>query len=382
MKLRDVLAMTKAELEEQLNTRGLSINGTKVDLQLKLIEAIESLEYHEARSDEQHTENRETADVDYKRVSKLIPAYNGKTDFVVWRNAVDEIRKTHKCDKEKMKLEIVFKLAGTVKEWFESSNKYHLTYDALLDDIKRNFYVEKSPFDLRNDLQARVWMANETMAEYVQAKVILSARLDLPDKELIQYIVAGSGDEATQNQLRIGQFQSVNDIMQQIGNMRKPVTVHRLQDRPWRAAVEHRPQQPQQHPWQERRCYSCNMKGHLANQCTAESGTRLGVCYKCGTAGHMARDCNAGKQIHKIGGGGKFINFIVHFNDRIETWRGLIDTGSPISLLRECCSGEYDLIDNSYDFRGLNSTKLKVLGSMTGVVGFDGKSREILCCSR
>lgn len=168
----------------------------------------------------------------------------------------------------------------------------------------------------------------------------------------------------------------MNDIMQQIGNMRKPVTVHRPQDRPWRAAVEHRPQQPQQHPWQERRCYSCNMKGHLVNQYT-ESGTRLGVCYKCGTAGHMARDCNAGKQIHKIGGGGKFINFIVNFNDRIETWRGLIDTGSPISLLRECCSGEYDLIDNSYDFRGLNSTKLKVLGSMTGVVGLDGKRQEI-----
>lgn len=381
LKLKDVLAMSKAELEEDLRARGKPCEGTKVDLQIQLIEAIESLEFHDAKNGEEGEDKKPiAAEGDYKRVSKLIPSFNGKSDFAVWRNAVDEIRKTHNCDKEKMKLEIVFKLTGTVKEWFESSNKYHLSYDALLDEIKRNFWVEKSPFDLRNDLQARVWRDGETMAEYIQAKVILSARLDLPDKELIQYIVAGAGDEATQNQLRMGHFQSVDVILQQIGTMRKPpqsTTVHRPHDRQWRAAADYRQQPTQPQQWQERRCYRCNLKGHMANQCTSEIGAGQGVCYICGVAGHMARDCSAGNQINQIGVGGKYINFVVNFNDRTMTWRGLIDTGSPISLIRECSCGEYIPNNNFNNFRGLNRTKLNVLGLITRVVGFDGKRRDI-----
>lgn len=218
------------------------------------------------------------------------------------------------------------------------------------------------------------------MAEYIQAKFIFSARLDLPDKELIQYIVAGAGDEATQNQLRMGHFQSVDVILQQIGTMRKPpqsTTVHRPHDRQWRAAADYRQQPTQPQQWQERRCYRCNLKGHMANQCTSEIGAGQGVCYICGVAGHMARDCSAGNQINQIGVGGKYINFVVNFNDRTMTWRGLIDTGSPISLLRECSCSEFIPNNNFNNFRGLNRTKLNVLGLITILVGFDGKRRDI-----
>ncbi|KAK9739165.1 Zinc knuckle [Popillia japonica] len=130
------------------------------------------------------------------------------------------------------------------------------------------------------------------------------------------------------------------------------------------------------------KCYNCNEEGHIATECTRPRRPR-GSCYQCGSTEHLRTNCpgriterTQSRDQHQAERRTLLVEdatvpaYIVSLNLEKDKYNiyvdAVLDSGSPITIICNTCVKDIDYNANDKeiqsDFRGINKSKLEVLG--------------------
>lgn len=218
------------------------------------------------------------------------------------------------------------------------------------------------------------------MAVYVRSKIILAAELQQSDDELLSYVIDAVDDSTTRMQLEIAQFKNAQEVILRIGETIKSQPAERSDHLGYH-------QQRDEDKYRRRRCYKCGSEQHLANNCSQPTQER-GSCFGCGSREHQRSDCpHQGEQIINCVGERSiescFIDISVGNHLRRESWRAAIDTGSAISIVKRDRATSFknemdgEEVNKYQNYRGVNRSKVRVLGLLKLNVEFDGRQNVL-----
>jgi len=119
------------------------------------------------------------------------------------------------------------------------------------------------------------------------------------------------------------------------------------------------------------KCYNCNSKGHMANECR-KPNRAAGACFVCAEMGHVSINCTKRKDLgqrESTDNNNPYVRSILFIflhktNYTTPPLETLIDTGSPVCLIREEhvpteCIENFSVTQYYY---GINNSKLKIIG--------------------
>lgn len=140
------------------------------------------------------------------------------------------------------------------------------------------------------------------------------------------------------------------------------------------------------------RCYNCNKLGHFSTDCK-QPRREKGACFNCFEMGNQLKDCpkkisrKEGKEIHYVkelpeeDAFRKIVEFQI--SDQNVTFilklTALLDSGSPISFIKEIYAKGYDSenVHNFTDkFAGVSGSRLIVLGTIKANIKMDESLKE------
>lgn len=130
-------------------------------------------------------------------------------------------------------------------------------------------------------------------------------------------------------------------------------------------------------------CYHCRQQGHVKSRCPQPVDRKS--CYQCRQPGHFARDCPSQRQVNNVRGRRvqdeyfKDVILSIECNGELveKTMYSLIDTGSPVSLVKLSCVPDETIepLDNFGDkFIGINQSSVVVFGFLCANIQLGNKS--------
>lgn len=294
-----------------------------------------------------------------EELSSMLPTFSGQyqEDVNHFLKTLANTKQALNLNDQTMKMVLFKLLKGKAQHWLHSNADFMLkSYDELTTNLQAMFTININAYQLRNQLARRTWSGQESFEEYYQAKLSLAQKLNLPEKEFIEYLVEGIEDQVFRNQARIQNFKFVHEMVQAFRLIRfDPMPVRRKVNL----------------------CFSCNQPGHFAANCRAERGTDFNRLQyrnperKFGAPKQKPNDRtvyvvedNNDEQVSCNG----LVKFrLINSNTNL---RALFDTGSPISLIRRglIISNEIKRINNCSNFRGIGGKRLKILGLFTSKI--------------
>ncbi|XP_076660976.1 uncharacterized protein LOC143364587 [Halictus rubicundus] len=351
------------------------------------------------------TPSSETIPSGWTRVKKwqelkhIVGEFSGSSnDFDRWEKQVRGLLSTYELDYHQAKALVCSRLTGRALKWYHSRiDCVDLTAHELLRELKRLYGQRPDPLCLRRELEARKWGVEESFTDYVHDKTILANRVPVSETELLSYVVDGIPNRELQIQAKVQRYESVDEILTAFTNVKLPAGRLRLSegvslsgqvvssDGSGRPPIRRpSPKEGLGSASTGRRCFNCNKPGHFSVECTRPVRER-GSCFTCGKMGHRANQCNAQttrNDVNYIARGRKEgddfrraveIQISIECGSFSSKVNALIDSGSPISFVKEnCVPRTCFTADRVSDrFHGINGSDLNVLGKTQATIIYD-----------
>ncbi|CAG9830063.1 unnamed protein product [Diabrotica balteata] len=249
-------------------------------------------------------------------------------------------------------------------------------------------------------METRRWKKSESFSAYFHDKLLLGNEAGVEDEDMIHYLIDGFDDRLLQNQAKmmLSTLNSTEDLYKLMGSVVKDEVSGSGQRFATASSYRVSSSQNQPHTATQGRmpvpvkCFNCGRTGHKVTECRQAKRDR-GSCFRCGSKDHMVRDCpNRNQQVvqqvadsttrdsngamglveRPMSQTDPFVLNLVLDKYSI-TLNGIIDTGSPISLISENFVKAEDIISstNLESYSGINKSPLKVLGFFYDTVIFD-----------
>lgn len=292
-------------------------------------------------------------------VASMLPKFSGhfQEDVDHFLKILCNTKQALNVDDQVMKLVLIKQLTGKALHWLHSHADFMMkSFNELSGDLRAMFAVPVNNYQLRTELARRTWSGKEPFEEYCQLKRLLARKLDLPEKELVEYLVEGIEDQTLRNQARIQNFGTVNEVIQAFRMIR-------FNAAPPKKKIPV--------------CFSCNQPGHFAANCRANFNPRRHEQSRR-NYGRIRQEQNDRtinvledqdsrnyEEQVKCDGLVKF-----RFLNSLTNLKALFDTGSPISLIRRGLLNSNDIHKNHQQkcFRGISGKRLKILGIFTSKI--------------
>ncbi|VEN44890.1 unnamed protein product [Callosobruchus maculatus] len=322
-------------------------------------------------------------------IAALIPEFCGTEDVSQWIKRIDSIRDVYEVPLKTILLLAVSKFTGDAKRWYHSKvDLINMNWDELKVELNRMFYSRTDRISVMRQFEARKWKRGERFTTYFNDKVILGNRLNLPELDLIEYVIDGFNNDVLESQARIKDFTSLNDLVRIMSNISNNDNYNSSKNSSY---VKHSPAHRDSHVADIRKCFNCFETGHLADKCPKPKRVK-GSCFICGKMDHKAPDCprkssrsnvndsqssstpSTSSTISTIDKDNSLIEHSYQFPMTLEfvadenlcsiTVNAMLDTGSPISLICEkylpsCCISPNNL---DKQFSGINNSSLNIVG--------------------
>ena len=357
------------------------------------------------------SERSRSPPVNITAVSSLLCEYSGvDQDFGQWERQLRLLRDSYALDDGRTRILIGSRLKGKALEWLHSKPEHlQVNVDELLRQMRAIFDCRVDKVELRRKVEARKWQVGESFQEYYYDKLTKANAAQIPEDELVKYIIEGLPDLTMQDNAKMQNYSSVSDMLSAF----KQITL-RPERKPQAKTYSENPKvstkdgssttKGNKEASTVVRCQNCNKTGHLTSNCRHPKREK-GSCYRCGEFGHMIKDCTQ-KQLSKkeIGNVNKQppkeeIGNVESLSEENEFQRNityqitkdninyvlclssLLDTGSPISFVKDQFVKK--LVENldhkvSDKFYGINRSKLIIKGTLTATVTLDGQTKENL----
>ncbi|KAK9679381.1 Zinc knuckle [Popillia japonica] len=176
---------------------------------------------------------------------------------------------------------------------------------------------------------SRKWKRSESFFNYYQDKVILGNKLNLPESDLISYIIDGFDNGTLQAQARMARFISLSELLDVMKNLS---ITERYGTERYEASGSKK----------TIKCYNCHKEGHYASACQQ---AKKRTCFLCHEDGHMKNECPKKKPNQREPDSTTLlverepqvvpayqISALFGFNE--EEFSAILDTGSGISLVK------------------------------------------------
>ncbi|KAH8294431.1 hypothetical protein KR054_004105, partial [Drosophila jambulina] len=114
----------------------------------------------------------------------------------------------------KLRSLIFTKVKGDAQAWvFSKPELANDTVENLLTSMEKAFLPKESAITLRKKLESRKWQANESFTSYFNTKVTLANGLEMPECELIDYIIHGMPDRQIRLSANMMCFKAKDDLL-------------------------------------------------------------------------------------------------------------------------------------------------------------------------
>ncbi|XP_011859979.1 PREDICTED: uncharacterized protein LOC105557370 [Vollenhovia emeryi] len=327
---------------------------------------------------------------------ELLPEFSGAdSDFWRWKQQLELLKQTYRLDENSTRVLISSRLRGRALSWFHSKAEY-LTLDSveLLREMGQMFDLRPGKLALRREFESRVWEGGESFCDYYHDKMILANRIPIADDEILDYLIEGVTDQRLQNQARLMNYRTGAELLKAFEKVqperRRPSDTKGRKEGA-KSAGGGGPREPP--TGKEQVCYRCRETGHIAARCTR--GREKRTCYVCGSAEHLARECSKRGRPSPSGAPGESARAISAIYERtvepptpymvrvkIATTgpggardyavEAIIDSGSPISLVRSDVIPGESREERVSRFCGLNGSPLRVDGVVDGTLEVSG----------
>lgn len=139
------------------------------------------------------------------------------------------------------------------------------------------------------------------------------------------------------------------------------------------------------------RCYNCGERSHYASRCEREPQPK-GACYGCGSTDHIVGKCPQRKKgsyrevanVEETSSDAEFYRWVdLQLDHPGELFsiksRALLDSGSPVSLIKECLINPEMVEKNvsNVNYNGINNSKLIILGTITVTLQMMGMTQDV-----
>ncbi|XP_049310646.1 uncharacterized protein LOC125778139 [Bactrocera dorsalis] len=217
-------------------------------------------------------------------IKNLIPEYEGGVNFNLWAAQFKSVTSAYTINEGESRIIFLNKLKGKAQQWLYGNPDFATQQvDELISQMNQVFGSGENKVVLRRKFETRKWKSGERFIEYFNDKVVLANQLQLGEEELVEYIIDGIPDYRLRNQAYMQCYTTKAQLLQAFSKIEtgpKPIA-------------------PAQSQIQERRCYNCSSRGHLAAECRKPK-REMGTCYGCGSQNHQIATCPEKKTVHAV----------------------------------------------------------------------------------
>ncbi|KAL1430879.1 hypothetical protein MTO96_014736 [Rhipicephalus appendiculatus] len=348
-------------------------------------------------------------------LSHNISPFDGSEDAPSAREWIENIRRTSNLHgwPAAYTLETAkARLVGAAKDWYRSRSSQITSWEEFEARFRRTFVSQTRVAERWRRMQERVQQRNESTTAYFHSKVRLchEVNLDFIDtreqvltglrsRELCTMLLGRTHDDDDDLLHDILEFERIERERRELFGSRnrsfmtpsfsersRPATMTGEETVDSNHRTDRRQPLPPINQHCERKCYNCNIYGHIARDCPEPK--RPLKCQRCQATGHTQRNCKANpsnesnvvaEALPCTGAGHVLIKEVI-LNDDF-TLVGLIDTGSSGCLLRASaaarCGIEMVLEPTDlYGFGSENHPVTRSLGHCKAKVSIDGVVAE------
>lgn len=351
-----------------------------------------------------------------KQLAELIPEFTGVTEDVdadTWLKRVDAVQTAYQVDDKILHLLVVGKMTGTARDWYHSKVEHvTMTWQEIKHELKLHFTSRPERVQLMKRFEARRWKQRERFSDYYHDKLKLGNRLNLSEEDMIAYVIDGFEHRGLQSQARMQDFKSLPELLRIMNNVTQNDVGYSERSNAAPKKPLHRSEQQgttqgsrQTRSSEEPKCFNCGLAGHRLADCRKPKRER-GSCYRCGQHGHFVNQCKSRPEntvaaadsttpttsrndVNIVEGSiaePYILNVSFTVTDKFNVTctysiDALLDTGSPINLLKSRYIPSelvrQDLIP-VHSFRGINGSKLNILGTFKQAVIVNGITVDVL----
>lgn len=344
-----------------------------------------------------------------------------------WKEQFRIVCQAYNLDDSQARLLMSLKLKGKAKTWLHSKSHFiNISVAALLAEMTTMFDNRQSRLDLRKKFEGRTWKTSESFSNYFHNKLILANAVPIEEEEITDYIIDGIPDVFLRNQARIQCFSEKENLLRAFekinldNSIRVSTEIKKNTSRgPEKNENSVIGTNKQTKMPSSTRCFNCSRFGHISSECK-QPKRQHGACFKCFQMGHQSKDCpeknmwrqgqvtnvsespveHQEKQINFVSGNVQlqssrdtkedslekqcFKNCVCEFDVRGEYCElslcTLLDTGSPISFLKESCvpmASMKPCKQQDRKYSGINNSELVKLGIVKINVTLDTVKREL-----
>lgn len=335
--------------------------------------------------------------LDSRQISDLVPEFRGVGDSIdEWFNRIRVINRVYSVEETVLKLIVIGKLRDSALKWFHSrSDNVFYSLDELMCEMKKIFDTRPNKLELRKQFEKRKWLPDEQFTNYYTDKVVLANKVPVNNEELVEYLIDGFDNSTLQSQARIQNFKTPEEVLNSFSRITKE---DRNEIRQPRLSNEYFTKRPL-------RCFNCNEIGHHLSKCSKPVRPR-GSCYECGSQTHFAKNCpmkiqhyrqeqtdttqNTNIEPHiktsnvnvcELRSHSAYLfNLFIEIDKAYIQIESLVDTGSPISLIKESIVPKKSLIEDmsGLSFSGINNSKFDILGIFETNININNNIFKIL----
>lgn len=328
---------------------------------------------------------------DIKAIKSLLNEFDGTGgDYYKWEQQIELLREIYKLEDGTLRVLITTKLKGKALNWFHSKPEHiRLTSIELLKEMRGMYDRRPSRLALRKEFERRTWRTGESFNEYCHDKVILGNRVPIDQNEIVDYIIDGMSDLRLQDQTRMQRFESVSEVIEAfekitLRNYAKP----ERSGKEFKAKKEgtdkdRKTQTGEGHEGrisdgltrlQNMRCYNFQQRGHLSADCTESRVVPRGKSgdQASSTTGKAVNPSTQLNVIHQAADIEPYVvsaSYTAQENEGKETRqrcvKAILDTGSPISLIRSrfVPGNQCRPITEDSRYAGINNSRIELIGS-------------------